>query len=61
MRLCYQVVIAAGTAAGDHSMRMGGRAEWNVVDFRIAAEITNRLLLMIPDFQDIPPPPLDKR
>lgn len=59
MRLCYLEIIAAGTAAGNNSMRMGGRKEWDMEDFRVAAEVTNRLLLMAPDFQHIPPPPFN--
>lgn len=47
--LTSELAYASGRDAGNTSMRRAGRKRWNVDDYNIAAETTNRLLAsMVP-------------
>ena len=47
IELDYDLCMAIGHDAGNHSMRKHGRVAWNEDDWNVAAETTNELLKSI--------------
>ena len=42
-KLDYDLVMAAGLDAGNRNMRKHGRTSWNIDDWNVAAETTEKL------------------